>query len=421
MKKNISINLCGRLYNIDEDAYELLKNYTDSLRSYFGRQKDGEEIVNDIEERIAELLDELKQQGTEAITIDHIQAIVERVGKPDEMEAGNSSEDKRDSDPDEEKKNIWSDLRANASKRLYRNPNDKKVSGVLAGLAAYCGVDTLWMRMGFAALMVFLWTFDFWHAFWTVILAYVALAVLMPVAETPEDRLRMKGHKVTPENLGREVCAEAGRQYAERQPETSGARGFFSTLFTVIATLIRWTIYATCIAIVVGCLAAIVSLCLFYINPQLFGPFTHVVNIQEAMAHVQTSWLVMTITAAAALFLTLYCIVHALLSEFGQLKPMSFGQRLVMLILWFTLLFTSLFSGTIVLGEMSKHAKFWHFQQHVGIWTEEAEEAEEMDDSLDSLKSLDIFENGLPDSVNINVADNHNNSVSIKVKKGKLE
>ncbi len=56
MKKNITINLCGRLFNIDEDAYDLLKKYLDTLRNYFNKQKSGEEIVNDIEQRIAELL-----------------------------------------------------------------------------------------------------------------------------------------------------------------------------------------------------------------------------------------------------------------------------------------------------------------------------------------------------------------------------
>ena len=59
MKKNITINLCGRLFQIDEDAYELLQNYIESLHASFGRQEGGEEIADDIEERIAELFEEL--------------------------------------------------------------------------------------------------------------------------------------------------------------------------------------------------------------------------------------------------------------------------------------------------------------------------------------------------------------------------
>ena len=60
MKKNITINLCGRLFQIDEDAYEMLQRYTESLRASFGKEEGGEEIADDIEERIAELFDELK-------------------------------------------------------------------------------------------------------------------------------------------------------------------------------------------------------------------------------------------------------------------------------------------------------------------------------------------------------------------------
>ena len=76
MKKNITINLCGRLFQIDEDAYEMLQHYIESLRASFGKEEGGEEIANDIEERIAELFDELKASGVEAITIDHVKDVI---------------------------------------------------------------------------------------------------------------------------------------------------------------------------------------------------------------------------------------------------------------------------------------------------------------------------------------------------------
>ena len=85
MKKNITINLCGRLFQIDEDACDMLQHYIDSLRHSFGKQEGGDEIVDDIEARIAELFDELRQQGTEAITIDHVKDVITRIGKPEEL------------------------------------------------------------------------------------------------------------------------------------------------------------------------------------------------------------------------------------------------------------------------------------------------------------------------------------------------
>lgn len=85
MKKNITINLCGRLYQIDEDAYELLSQYIEALRSYFKKQEGGEEIAGDIEERVAELFDDLKAQGTEAIAIEQVQDIIHQIGQVEEI------------------------------------------------------------------------------------------------------------------------------------------------------------------------------------------------------------------------------------------------------------------------------------------------------------------------------------------------
>ena len=86
MKKNITINLFGSLYAIDEDAYELLRNYLDNMRSYFSNKEDGNEIATDIESRVGELLSELKAGGVEAISIEHIENIIGRIGNPDRLD-----------------------------------------------------------------------------------------------------------------------------------------------------------------------------------------------------------------------------------------------------------------------------------------------------------------------------------------------
>ena len=91
MKKNITINMFGQLYAIDEDAYELLKNYLDSIRQYFRKEDGGDEIADDIECRISELFSDLKRQGVEAITIGHVSDIIKRIGNPEEMESGDEN------------------------------------------------------------------------------------------------------------------------------------------------------------------------------------------------------------------------------------------------------------------------------------------------------------------------------------------
>lgn len=86
MKKNITINMQGRLYAIDEDAYNLLKQYEDSLRNYFANKEGGHEIVDDIEARIAELFDEVVARGKVAIDINDVENIVTRMGAPRDMD-----------------------------------------------------------------------------------------------------------------------------------------------------------------------------------------------------------------------------------------------------------------------------------------------------------------------------------------------
>lgn len=93
MKKNISINLFGTLYNIDEDAYNLLENYLQSMQRYFGRQEGGAEIADDIEHRVAELLWKKKEAGMTAIDIDVVKGIIDTIGKAEDIASdGNKAE-----------------------------------------------------------------------------------------------------------------------------------------------------------------------------------------------------------------------------------------------------------------------------------------------------------------------------------------
>ncbi len=186
MKKNITINLFGALYAIDEDAYELLKQYQENMRRYFSRKEGGEEIADDIEHRVAELLADLKASGVAAITIEHVEEIIRRIGNPEQMDGETEGET-----PTEEKPSA-------APKRLYRDPDDVVLGGVTSGLAKYFGAtDPIWWRLAMVLLCIFSTGF--------VIVGYLVLWVVMPVAVTPEDRLRMQGRPVNTETLNEEM------------------------------------------------------------------------------------------------------------------------------------------------------------------------------------------------------------------------
>ena len=338
MKKNITINLCGRLFQIDEDAYELLQQYIESLRSYFGRQEGGDEIVDDIEARIAELFDELRQQGIEAITIDHVKDIISRIGKPEQMagedDGGHQSSESKDGPKEGHRydsvhsaaQDIYNNVRERtAGKKLFRNPKDKMVAGVLSGFATYTNTDPVIWRL-LTVLLVLFYGIGF--------IAYIVLAIVVPEAKTPDQLLQMEGKDVTPQNLA-DVVVE------DKQPAQTnrGCLGMvFSVLFSVFAIFFVAIASIVGLALLVSLLLIIVSLVIVFTVPsasRISLPFDiEYLNLGE-LINIHP-WVVITfiIGLLLALCIPLYAIGHMLFSRAGKVQPMGVGQRILWIVLW---------------------------------------------------------------------------------------
>ena len=85
MKKTVTANLGGSVFHIDEDAYQLLDKYLSNLRIHFQKEEGSEEIMNDFEMRFAELFNERIRLGYEVITIEQVEDVIKRMGKPEEI------------------------------------------------------------------------------------------------------------------------------------------------------------------------------------------------------------------------------------------------------------------------------------------------------------------------------------------------
>src|SRR5688572_13767212 len=129
MKKVININFQGRVVPIEETSFELLKQYTDSLRVYFANEDGRDEIINDIESRIGELFQERITKGSTCITDDDVNAIINNMGRP---------KDFADADSDQPKDRYAQRVQPSteyaqsffAGRRLYRDANNKIIGGV---------------------------------------------------------------------------------------------------------------------------------------------------------------------------------------------------------------------------------------------------------------------------------------------------
>ena len=114
MKKTLTINLGGTVYHIDEDAYHLLDNYLANLRIHFCREEGAEEIVHDIELRISELFTDRLNEGKQVITIEDVEEIIARMGKPEDL----SDEESGEASGSEKQKGT-------TMRRLFRDPDNK--------------------------------------------------------------------------------------------------------------------------------------------------------------------------------------------------------------------------------------------------------------------------------------------------------
>ena len=192
MKKTLTINLSGTVYHIDEDAYNLLDSYLTNLKHYFRKEEGGDESIDDIERRIAELCAEKQNAGKQIIAIEDVEEIIAQIGKPEQMgcEEGDAHSHSTDGD-----RNSGEAIKKN--RRLYRNPDDKILGGVTSGLSLYFGVDVTIARL-FLLLFLIL-------GYGTLVPVYIICWILIPEATTAAEKLSMRGESVTVENIGKTV------------------------------------------------------------------------------------------------------------------------------------------------------------------------------------------------------------------------
>ena len=154
MKKNISINISGIIFHIEEDGYEALKHYLDSISQYFSSYEDSDEIIADIEGRIAEIFLEKLQDGNQVVSSEDVHSLIKTMGNISDFEAI-EEEDDLEPTPKREKKQKQEKTAEQSQKtghqktgRLYRDLQRKILGGVASGIAHYYNFDPLWLRIG---------------------------------------------------------------------------------------------------------------------------------------------------------------------------------------------------------------------------------------------------------------------------------
>ena len=211
MKKTTYINLSGMAFKIEEDAFEKLNSYLDSVKSRLGESDEATETLNDIESRMAELFSSVVSSSDKSITIGDVDEVIKILGNPEDYE------------PDDDSTNI-KDKKANhawKSRRLFRDSHNRVFGGVCSGLGAYFNIDPIVFRLLFILGLFY----------GISIIPYIVLWIIIPKALTIEQRAQMTSG-YNSDSLRRK--ASSYNNYGEPAPAARAVQALKTALGIVI-------------------------------------------------------------------------------------------------------------------------------------------------------------------------------------------
>ncbi|MCT4665704.1 MAG: PspC domain-containing protein [Flavobacteriales bacterium] len=195
MNKTININLGGIFFHIDEEAYDRLQHYLVLLKKSFMDTPGNEEIISDIENRIAELFTEKLTNTRQVVNNSDVDYVISVMGQPEEIyeeEDFTEKEAPRNNTHHQQKQEERS-----YKKKLFRDSEEQMIAGVASGLSYYLGIEVTITRLLFIFLNFI--------SFGTPIIVYFILWIIVPEAVTSSDKLRMRGKPVNVSNIEKTV------------------------------------------------------------------------------------------------------------------------------------------------------------------------------------------------------------------------
>ncbi len=195
MNKTATVNIGGMVFHIEELAYEKMKKYLEAIRGYFTTSEGRDEIIQDIESRMAEMFSERLGTIRQVVTDEDVEVVINKMGRPEQV-AGEDDNAKAKADG----RIPYTAAERSAYRRLYRDPENKVVGGVCSGFSHYIGTDPIWLRIIFVA--------SIFISLGTTLLVYLILVLIIPKAQTPAEKLEMKGQPVNINTIKKTIDEE---------------------------------------------------------------------------------------------------------------------------------------------------------------------------------------------------------------------
>ena len=382
MKRTLTINLNGFVFNIDEDAYQTLNQYLEDLGRHFAADEK-EEILKDIEARVAELFSE-KLVNRNVVEMKDVQEVIEQLGQPSQFEDESGTQSETQS---AEPQQPFTAGERRKSRKLYRDTANKKIGGVAAGMAAYMDWDPTIVRILFLLIMLF-------SLGWSVFI-YILMWIFIPEANSVAQRLEMQGVEPTAENIG---------SYAvNNETPVANTPSPLAKVLKVIAIVILSIIGIGLFASVMGVLIATIML-VFHLLPIAVG-------INEIL--LLTSIGVFLIVPAIAI--VMFCVYLV-----SNRKPRNKWVAWVLFGLWLA----SIVGMSITSVNAYNHRNRWDSGEIqnalLKYWDDDDEDYEEQYYSNEDRNSGDFHAIDAEEAITVKFTQGDSTSVEVKAPQSKI-
>lgn len=309
MKEVVKISLAGVSFTIAKDAFEVLDAYIIELKEHYSSEQSCDEIVNDIEERISELI--LEKEGKEGIvSLDTINWIISTLGRPDDI-------DGKEKEPVKEK----------VQKKLFRDKENKVIGGVCSGIAAYTGLDVVWVRVIAVLIGFFGWMighitnqFFYYHSgsTWYVIIAYLLLWLIIPEAKTVKQKCAMRG-----ESSGFDAISRKFNDGAGKVSRKSSGNNELNRVFSIVIGVILFLISV----------GGIISGFVFLFGFSIIAGFNFIDIVDYVVLNIGNTFILKAL-ACLAYFLPFIGMLYASMKLIFNFKNPFWHPGLVIFLVW---------------------------------------------------------------------------------------
>jgi len=329
MNKTVNINLAGTFFHIDEDAYGKLQRYLVAIKKSLSDPQGSDEIIKDIEARIAELFSEKLASSTQVVTLKELDEVIAVMGQPEDYAV---DDDMFEDAPRPSRKS------RSSHKQLFRDIDNKFISGVSAGLSHYLGLDAVWVRLIWILLTLF--------SSGTFIFVYILFWILVPAAESTSDKLKMTGEPINISNIekkfkeGYETVADKVKnadydKYGQKVKNSSAT--FFDTLGNIFLTLFKIFVKFIGIIVIIVSLTTLVGLLIGLFTAGSFGMWGHgeFTDWYQLVDTTQSPlWLISLLTFFAVGIPFFVLFILGLKMLINNLKSIGTPAKITLFVIW---------------------------------------------------------------------------------------